>query len=83
MTTTHAAAQAELTHAGREVTREEQDCWLKGPFRSGGFDPRAPISDLEARLLAASNSLHSTSRNYGAPDGCVVSEPGTTRHVKR
>lgn len=29
MTTTHAAAQAELTHAGREVTKEETDRWLK------------------------------------------------------
>ena len=31
MTTTHAAAQAELTHAGRPVSQEESDRWLKKP----------------------------------------------------
>ena len=69
MTTTHAAAQAELTHAGREVSQEESDRWLKGTAfitefraganlpRPGGFDPTKPVSPLAARLLAASNAI--------------------------
>lgn len=43
------------------------------PFR---FDPKKRVSDLGARLLAASNGLH----NHPT-DGWPVSEPFTTRHA--
>jgi len=42
------------------------------PYR---FDPTKPVSDLGARLLAASNGFHSH-----PTDGWPVSEPFTTRH---
>lgn len=42
------------------------------PYR---FDPKKPVSDLAARLLAASNGLHNQ-----PTDGWPVSEPFTTRH---
>jgi len=67
MTTTHAAAQAELTHAGRDITQADTDQWLRGITNklhqmgqrtSAGFDPAAPISDLAARLLCVSNAMH-------------------------
>ena len=39
------------------------------------FDPTKPVSHLAARLLSASNGLHSH-----PTDGWPVSEPFTTRH---
>jgi len=40
------------------------------------FNPAATISPLAARLLAASNGLHSS-----PTDGTPASEPGTTKHA--
>lgn len=81
MTQSIEAAQAEFTPPGREVTQAEQDSWLRGsvgmPAYRWFFDPREPISDLAARLLAASNGLHSQ-----PVDGTPASEPGTTRHAR-
>lgn len=47
-------------------------------FRPKGwpFDPAKPISPLAARLLVASNGLHSH-----AVDGTPASEPHSTRHA--
>lgn len=45
-------------------------------FETRVFDPRACVSPLAARLLAASNGIHTV-----PTDGWPVSEPFTTRHV--
>ncbi len=68
MTTTHAAAQAELTHAGRDLSQAEQDAWLRSAtykLRQMGqrtpppFEPRRLIlNPLAAQLLKASNAIH-------------------------
>jgi hypothetical protein len=85
MTQSIEAARIEMTPPGNSVTREEEFSWLVGQepkFTSTvtwryKFDPRTPISDLAARLLAASNGLHSQ-----PVDGTPASEPGTTRHAR-
>lgn len=42
------------------------------------FDPKAPVSPLAARLLAASNGLH----NH-CTDGVPASDPFTSRHARK
>lgn len=45
-------------------------------FDTRVFDPRVCVSPLAARLLAASNGLHTV-----PTDGWPVSEPFTSRHA--
>jgi hypothetical protein len=90
MTQSIEGAQAELTPAGRDVSREEERAWLK-PVGityvdtianpevrpSFKFDPRTQMSPLALRLLLASNAFHNR-----AVDGTPASEAGTTRHSR-
>lgn len=67
----------------RLISESTDQSWVRRQLGSAGlepgrpvvFDPRTPVSPLGARLLAASNGLHSH-----ATDGVPASEPFTTRH---
>lgn len=90
------AARLEHEHPGREISQAEQDGWFKiadlnrtydirkivggCTIRTHGFDPTAPISPLSARLLAASNALHS-SVDYSC--GGSFAPVGETKHYQR
>lgn len=74
------AARIEMTPPGRNISQAEQDSWLKVLPGRWRFDPTAPISPLSARLLAASNALHS-SVDYSC--GGSFAPVGETKHYQR